>query len=167
MAAALLGFIASGVGAADWKPLADDQLHSSESAALGVLQNPGEALNLLPPDTAGNKVDWVRALRGGYIQPRSSVHSNEPVEILKGDIMMRQTGVLPFVRFPHEAHTEWLDCANCHEQIFKSQAGATPVDMFQILEGKYCGVCHGAVAFPLTECSRCHSVPRDAANLSQ
>jgi hypothetical protein len=27
--------------------------------------------------------------------------------------------------------------------------------------GEQCGVCHGAVAFPLTVCGRCHNTPRD------
>jgi hypothetical protein len=27
--------------------------------------------------------------------------------------------------------------------------------------GEHCGRCHGAVAFPLTECTRCHSVQQD------
>ena len=31
---------------------------------------------------------------------------------------------------------------------------------FKILQGEYCGQCHGAVAFPLTQCLRCHSVSR-------
>jgi c(7)-type cytochrome triheme protein len=45
--------------------------------------------------------------------------------------------------------------------LFKSKAGATKqLNMFQILQGEYCGVCHGAVSFPLTECKRCHSVER-------
>ena len=32
--------------------------------------------------------------------------------------------------------------------------------MMLILQGEKCGLCHGAVAFPLTECLRCHSVSR-------
>jgi hypothetical protein len=34
--------------------------------------------------------------------------------------------------------------------------------MQKILDGEQCGVCHGAVAFPLTECRRCHSVSNAA-----
>jgi hypothetical protein len=34
------------------------------------------------------------------------------------------------------------------------------MNMLQILSGEKCGQCHGAVAFPLTECARCHRVPR-------
>jgi c(7)-type cytochrome triheme protein len=67
---------------------------------------------------------------------------------------------LPLVLFPHRPHTEWLDCNNCHDKIFVKKVDANPVNMFAILSGQYCGQCHGAVAFPLTECNRCHSVPR-------
>jgi len=74
---------------------------------------------------------------------------------------MPRTGEMPMVRFPHRQHTEWLDCSNCHEKLFASKAGGTrAVNMFQILQGEYCGLCHGAVSFPLTECKRCHSVAR-------
>jgi c(7)-type cytochrome triheme protein len=149
------------VHASDWTPLAGDHLHDPDNAALQYLQNPGDALSRLPGDTAGNKVDWIRALRNGYIRPRSEVGKNAPVRILETDILLNKTGSIPRVRFPHKAHTEWLDCENCHEHIFKSRAGATPITMGKILEGEYCGVCHGAVAFPLTECNRCHSVPWD------
>ncbi len=147
-------------GSDRWRPLADDGLHNPASPAMGVLQEPGEALSLLPPDLAGNQVNWVRALREGYIEPRAKVFEDTAVKVLDSVVLMMDTGEMPLVLFPHRPHTEWLDCSNCHEGIFKSKAGATPVNMFQILEGRYCGRCHGAVAFPLTECRRCHSVLR-------
>ena len=28
--------------------------------------------------------------------------------------------------------------------------------MVQIFDGQYCGACHVSVAFPLTDCKRCH-----------
>ena len=31
--------------------------------------------------------------------------------------------------------------------------------MAEIYEGKYCGVCHVHVAFPLLDCQRCHTKP--------
>ena len=76
---------------------------------------------------------------------------------------MERTAGMPMVLFPHRAHTEWLDCENCHDKIFKAKQGANPVNMFAILQGEYCGQCHGAVSFPLTQCYRCHSVPRASA----
>ena len=157
-------FQAAIVVAGDWKPLADDHLHDPDNQALEYLQNPGDALSRLPGDSAGNKVNWIKALENGYIRPRSELNRNAPVRILETDIILNKTGSIPRVRFPHKAHTQWLDCENCHEKIFRSKAGATPITMGKILEGEYCGVCHGAVAFPLTECSRCHSVPWESAD---
>ena len=146
--------------AGNWQALKDDGLHDPGLPALKLLQEPKEALSQLPPDSAGNKVDWVKALAGGYITPRTTLLENTPVATLDADIIMNPKGSTPLVRFPHLVHTQWLDCENCHDKIFKSKIGATPVTMKAILEGEYCGVCHGAVSFPLTECNRCHSVPR-------
>jgi c(7)-type cytochrome triheme protein len=141
-----------------WKSIKDDGIHDPNSSAIGVLQNPAEALSVLPPDTAGNQVSWVKALRDGHIKPRTHLNKQGKLERLDSNIIMKDTLEMPNVLFPHRAHTEWMDCASCHDHIFKSKAGETPVNMFAILQGKYCGRCHGAVAFPLTECDRCHSV---------
>jgi c(7)-type cytochrome triheme protein len=147
------------LAAGPWKPLAEDGIHDPESSAIGILQEPAEALSVLPSDTAGNRVDWARALREGYINPRTNIMPGTEIKLLDTEILMKNTGDLPIVMFPHLTHTEWLDCNNCHEAIFRSKIGATPVSMFDILHGRYCGQCHGAVSFPLTECNRCHSVP--------
>lgn len=141
-----------------WLPLAEDGLHDPDSQAVTLLQQPAEALSLLPPDPVGNQVDWVAALEAGTIDPRTSLFESTEVQVWDHDVIMPETGMMPMVRFPHSVHTEWLDCSNCHEELFATKAGETPVDMFAILEGEYCGRCHGAVAFPLTECNRCHSV---------
>jgi c(7)-type cytochrome triheme protein len=143
-----------------WKPLAEDDLHAVDNPALQLLQEPSEALSTLPGDGAGNQVRWVKALRDGYISPRTNILPETEVQVLDLDVLMPRTGEMPIVLFPHLPHTEWLDCENCHDRIFARTAGATPVNMFKILQGEYCGQCHGAVAFPLTECARCHSVPR-------
>ena len=160
----LIGLLGGGllVQAANWRSLVEDGMHDPDNAGLALLQQPSEALSILPPDTAGNKVNWVLALEDGYIQPRSGLWRENPSEVLDSDVVMIGAGSLPFVRFPHKPHTQWLDCTNCHEQLFKSQAGATPISMSAILEGEYCGRCHGAVAFPLTECNRCHTVPQNS-----
>ena len=143
-----------------WKLLVDDGLHDPQSPAIELLQEPSEALILLPPDTTGNRVSWMEAVRDRYIEPRSNLFSDTEVNILDMDIILENTGEMPLVRFPHDAHTEWLDCKNCHDLIFKEKVGANPINMLTILNGEYCGRCHGAVAFPLTECLRCHSVSR-------
>ena len=143
-----------------WKALVEDGLHDPTSPAIGVLQEPATALSLLPPDTTGNKVSWIRALREHYIEPRTNIFPETKIEVLDMDIIMDKTGELPLVKFPHKPHTEWLDCNNCHDKIFIEKVDANPINMFAILSGQYCGQCHGAVAFPLTECNRCHSVAR-------
>ena len=142
-------------------PLAKDGVHDPASPAIRLLQEPSEALTGMPKDAVGNKVDWMRALEQGHIQPRASVLPGTEVRVLNLDVLLPRTGEMPMVLFPHRQHTEWLDCSNCHDQIFVPKAGGTrKMNMFAILQGEYCGQCHGAVAFPLTECRRCHSVVR-------
>jgi len=145
---------------AEWMPLANDNLHDPDGPAVEVLQEPGQALSELPPDTAGNKVKWVEALSQGDINPRSQIYPETKMETLDQNILFEETSDMPMVMFPHDKHTAWLDCSNCHDAIFPRKAGATKFGMFDILAGRYCGLCHGAVAFPLTECKRCHSVSR-------
>lgn len=145
---------------AHWLPLAQDELHDPAVAKLGLLQNPSQTLSKLPRDGDGNQVDWVKALEQGFIKPYVNMRSDTRIKVLDLDVLRRNTGEMDMVLFPHKQHTEWLDCSNCHEWLFKSKAGATKFGMFDILNGDYCGRCHGAVAFPLTECKRCHSVPR-------
>ena len=160
--AVLAGLLFSGnvAAAGSWQPLQNDDLHDPASPAIGLLQQPAEALSKLPPDTTGNLVRWVEALEKGHIEPRSNIFPETKINLLDKDILMNLKGGTPIVRFPHRAHTLWLDCANCHDHLFKAQTGGNKLSMMQILQGEQCGVCHGAVAFPLTECNRCHSVPR-------
>lgn len=141
-----------------WDSLARDGVHDPRSPALRLLQEPREALSRLAPDTAGNQVRWVEALEKQQIQPRSTVFTRTEPQLLDQDIVLARTGDQPAVRFPHRAHTLWLDCSNCHEQLFKSKAGGNRLSMLAMLQGEQCGLCHGAVAFPLTECRRCHSM---------
>jgi c(7)-type cytochrome triheme protein len=142
-----------------WRALKDDGVHDPASPAIGVLQEPSEALSQLPPDGAGNKVNWVQAIDSGAINPRTNILPETKVRIRDDAIIVAKFGSMPAVRFPHRQHTLWLDCSNCHDKLFKAQAGANRFSMQAILEGQQCGLCHGAVAFPLTECLRCHSVP--------
>ena len=142
-----------------WQRLENDGLHDPKSPAIGLLQQPAEALSPLPRDTAGNMVNWVKALESGAINPRTNILPETEVRVRDDEFIVAKYGSLPAVKFPHRPHTLWLDCSNCHEHLFKSKAGANRFSMMAILNGEQCGVCHGAVAFPLTECNRCHSVP--------
>lgn len=144
-----------------WLPLASDGIHDPAGPALRLLQEPAVALSRLPADRVGNQVDWVAALEKGHINPRTNILPETRVRVLDADILLNLRGGTPIVRFPHRQHTLWLDCSNCHEHLFKSKAGANKFSMERILRGEQCGVCHGAVSFPLTACARCHNTPHD------
>ena len=74
---------------------------------------------------------------------------------------------MPDVVYPHKQHTEWLDCSNCHPDVFIPKKGADQISMAAILLGQKCGVCHGKVAFPVTECKRCHSSKKKAVGFKE
>jgi c(7)-type cytochrome triheme protein len=148
--------------AAQWLPLEKDGVHDPRGPGLAQLQQPSEALSMLPRDTAGNLVRWTQALDRGAINPRASLRPEYSMRILDQSLIISKFGSMPAVMFPHLQHTQWLDCGNCHNALFKDKAGANKFSMTAILNGEQCGVCHGAVAFPLTECSRCHSVPNES-----
>jgi c(7)-type cytochrome triheme protein len=153
-----IGFAATGLWAENWSSLEQDGLHDPSNPSLRLLQDPEQALSRLAPDGAGNKVDWVAAVRQGQIQPRTSIDGARVPEEHDSDIIMKNTLSLPAVRFPHDAHNLWMSCEMCHDKIFKAEIDSNPITMSKILDGEYCGLCHGAVSFPLTECDRCHSV---------
>jgi len=119
------------------------------------------ALKGMPADGFGNKVNWVKALRKDKIRPASSLKGAGKLKSLDKDIIIPSriyTPAPPAVLFPHKAHTEVMDCKSCHPRRFKAKKGGnTGMDMMKIINGQYCGACHGKVAFPLEDCFRCHS----------
>ena len=67
---------------------------------------------------------------------------------------------MPAIIFSHKKHTVWNGCELCHPEIFLGvKKGSTKYSMEEIFEGRYCGVCHTNVAFPLLDCQRCHARP--------
>lgn len=162
LGAALMAVVTLPCSAPIWLPLDKDGIHDPRGPGIALLQQPEQALSPLPRDTAGNMVRWVQALDSGAIAPRSTLLPETTVRVLDQDIIIAKYGSMPAVKFPHRQHTLWLDCSNCHDQLFKAKAGANKFSMMAILNGEQCGLCHGAVSFPLTECNRCHSVPNSA-----
>jgi c(7)-type cytochrome triheme protein len=74
-------------------------------------------------------------------------------------------GVRPVV-FPHWFHRIRFRCKVCHQELgFKMRAGANDVLMSDIIDGKFCGMCHnGRIAWGPERCDLCHSgKPRHAA----
>jgi c(7)-type cytochrome triheme protein len=118
------------------------------------------AFYFLPKAEQGHYVDWSAALKYGVIKPIDSLDPNKKmIPPIDFNVIFKVRGELPEVVFPHLAHTVWLDCTNCHPKIFVMRAGVNRVTMDAIREGQFCGQCHGKVAFPLSDCNRCHSRP--------
>ena len=117
-------------------------------------------MSAFPLDRRGG-VDWVKALELGIINPRAQLQGERDMLVMDMDIIFKDTGNMPWVKFPHSAHTEWLACENCHPDIFIPQKGVNNPSMDGILAGEHCGRCHDKVAFSLWICERCHSVPHE------
>ena len=142
-------------------PPAEDGIHDPESFGTELLQAPRESFSTLPRAPSGNNVNWTRALDNGDITPLYHRDDENATPIVMDLNIVREVkGSMPDVVYPHKQHTEWLDCANCHPSIFIPQKGANQISMAQILLGQACGICHGKVAFPVSECRRCHSQPK-------
>jgi c(7)-type cytochrome triheme protein len=140
-------------------PPTHDGIHEGPGAAM--LQTPKSAFGTLPRSKSGNYVDWVKALDENKIKPRFDRNDPDAKPIVMDLNIVREVkGSMPNVVYPHKQHTEWLDCSNCHPAIFIPQKGANNISMASILLGEKCGVCHGKVAFPVSECRRCHSQPK-------
>jgi c(7)-type cytochrome triheme protein len=135
-----------------------DGIHDPSGDGTAALQHPKEAFEPMPKANSGNRVDWVGALEKGVVSPRFDLEDDtkEPI-VLDLNIVREVKGSMPDVVYPHKQHTEWLDCSNCHPSIFIPKKGANNISMASILLGQQCGVCHGKVAFPVSECRKCHS----------
>ena len=115
------------------------------------------------PKGLGGEVNWTAAVIEGYINPKGSLDPDaEEMPPLDLNIFIEaKVPLMSNVLFPHSIHTYWLNCATCHPKIFIPQAGANPISMNEIFEGKWCGRCHGKVAFkfwPIGNCRRCHII---------
>jgi len=150
---------------ANAKP-ADDGIHDAANRGTHSLQWPSEAFQGLPKTRDGNRVDWVKALDNGLIQPWIDLEDPKAEAFIMDLVIVREVkGSMPDVVYPHKQHTQWLDCSNCHDGIFVPQKGANQISMAGILLGRQCGVCHGRVAFPVSDCRRCHSKPKSQEQL--
>ncbi|MEH6470940.1 MAG: DUF1566 domain-containing protein [Halopseudomonas sp.] len=139
------------------RKLWDDGVHDPDNPDLDLLEYSETVFSRLPKDTRGD-VDWAQALRDGAIEPRSSRSDASEMVVWDQDILYQETAGMPYVKFPHSTHSQWLACENCHDQIFATQKGASDISMGSIYSGQHCGVCHGKVAFSPNNCERCHSV---------
>jgi len=150
------------------------QMQDAEAAFLKELHYSHEGFThiyeSLPRDEE-NKVDWERATREGLINPLASIDVNSGEEfIMDFKVVIKFNDMLiKDVVFSHAVHTYWLNCNSCHPRVFQPEIAANRMTMKEIREGKYCGLCHGMVAFPTNvidapnfraNCLRCHRAPR-------
>lgn len=138
-----------------------DQFYDPTAPGFAQLQKANEALVDFPLDRRGF-VDWTRTLAEGRIRPRAGLDADRKETVLDLDVVMRNTAQMPYVRFPHRGHTEWLACASCHPAPFDLEHRGRPIRMEEIFRGEYCGMCHDRVAFiSWYACERCHNTPRE------
>ncbi len=116
-------------------------------------------LSGFPKTEFGDGIDWVKAFQKGLVKPLHYL-TIKPAENIKFDETLsydiKGQGVSPAV-FPHKEHIQWLDCNNCHPEIFNIKQKTTKhFEMKKIVKGEFCGVCHLNVSFPINDCKRCH-----------
>ncbi len=118
----------------------------------------------MPRETFGNGINWEKAEEMGRIK---LVDTLEGVSLKKGTMKVQKDFTLkgkvegmPDIIFSHAKHTVWNGCEVCHPDIFVGiRKGASKYSMIDLFDGKYCGVCHDKVAFPQSDCKRCHAKP--------
>ena len=116
----------------------------------------------LPRERFGNGVDWEKAEDEGKIKPVDFIEGvsikRDKLEDQKDFELGAKVEGMPDIIFSHKKHTVWNGCELCHPEIFIGiKKGITKYSMLDIYQGKYCGVCHNNVAFPLLDCQRCHT----------
>jgi c(7)-type cytochrome triheme protein len=118
----------------------------------------------LPKERFGNGLDWEKAELLGLIKPASSLEGvstpKSTLAVQKDFALNPKVEGMPDIIFSHKKHTVWNGCELCHPDIFMGvKRGTSKYSMVDISQGKSCGACHTTVAFPLTDCQRCHSKP--------
>lgn len=144
-------------------PPATDGIHDPANPRVADLQSPADAFATMNKSVYGNHVNWISSLYDRKIAPRwDRRDENQKAIIFDLNIVREVKGSMPDVVYPHDKHTQWLDCSNCHPDIFIPARGANQISMASIMLGEKCGVCHGKVAFPVTAstCQLCHSKPK-------
>ncbi len=134
-----------------------------ERCHTGVIHSNNEKFELFsrfdfPQTDYGNKIDWVEAMKRRLIVPNRYLKSkSQDIQYDKKLNLEAEWSMIPPAIFPHRAHTAWLDCNNCHPELFTiKKKGTKHFSMNKILQGEFCGVCHLTVAFPMDDCRRCH-----------
>ncbi len=117
-----------------------------------------------PKERFGNGINWEQAESTGAVKLVDFLEGvsikRPPLAVQKDMTIDAKMEGMPTIVFSHKKHTVWNGCELCHPEIFIGvKKGTTKYTMIEIFDGKYCGVCHGKVAFPTLDCQRCHTQP--------
>jgi c(7)-type cytochrome triheme protein len=117
-----------------------------------------------PKGRFGNGVDWEKAEELGLVKPVDFLEGvsvpRKSLAAQKDFALTPKLAGMPDIIFSHAKHTIWNGCELCHPEIFGAvKKGTVKYSMTEIFDGKYCGVCHVTVAFPMQDCQRCHAKP--------
>jgi c(7)-type cytochrome triheme protein len=120
-----------------------------------------ESVKGFPRARFGNKVDWLKAEEKGQIKLKDYLEGitikRKALKIpLDTEIKSQELG-MPDIVFSHQKHAVWNGCELCHPEIFGVKKGVTVYSMQDIFEGRFCGACHGKVAFVNQDCQLCHT----------
>lgn len=131
----------------------------------------------LPTTDYGDGIDWNKAIKDKIISPKTTLSANNGANSMSLpthlEVPLYWTTNISniynvsniYVRFPHVEHIQWLNCSNCHPDLFSiKQTGTVEFDKKSNLYGQFCGTCHMTVALPLNGCSRCHPGVKDRHN---
>ena len=121
-------------------------------------------LEKMPKETFGNGINWEKAEEAGLLKLTDSLDGvsfkKSSMKVQADFALKSKVEGMPEIIFSHAKHTVWNGCEVCHPDIFVGiKKGATKYSMIELFDGKYCGVCHDKVAFPQTNCKRCHVKP--------
>lgn len=112
-----------------------------------------------PSPTCPPRPLWRGALAGALL---AALLLPGPAGAEYADVVLNKraeaAGVRPVV-FPHWFHRLRFRCKVCHSELgFKMRAGANEVMMSDIVDGKFCGMCHNdSIAWGPANCDLCHS----------
>lgn len=116
----------------------------------------------MPKERGGNGINWEKAEDSGTIKLIDyieGISTKRPSMANQKDfsIGVKAEGV-PEIIFSHKKHTVWNGCELCHPDLFAGvKKGTEKYSMVDLFAGKYCGACHDTVAFPQSDCRRCHN----------
>lgn len=125
----------------------------------------------MPRERGGNGINWEQAEESGQIRLIDFIDglsTKRPSMTNQKDFSIgAKVDGIPEIIFSHRKHTTWNGCELCHPDIFVGvKRGTDKYSMVDLFAGKYCGACHGKVAFPQSDCRRCHTKQEPQQGLS-